>query len=89
MLMSERKALSKQEEKVLASLAEGNLYKEIATAMGISINTVKKHLKNIYRKLDVSNRKHAAVTHRNLQEGISTQDDAARETAKQEQMQET
>lgn len=60
--MSERTTLSKQEERVLASLAGGNLYKEIAIELNISINTVKKHLKNIYRKLQVTNRKHAAGT---------------------------
>ena len=60
--MTEQLPLSKQEEKVLVSLAAGNLYKEIAIDLNISINTVKKHLKNIYRKLQVSNRKHATVT---------------------------
>ena len=60
--MSEKLPLSKQEERVLISLAAGNLYKEIALELKISINTVKKHLKNIYRKLEVSNRRHAAVT---------------------------
>jgi len=60
--MSDKLPLSRQEEKVLISLAGGNLYKEIAIELKISINTVKKHLKNIYRKLEVSNRRHAAVT---------------------------
>lgn len=54
--------LSRQEGRVLAELASGSLYKEIAIELNISINTVKKHLKNIYRKLDVRNRKHAAAT---------------------------
>ena len=54
--------LSKQEEKVLTVLAGGRMYKEIATELNISINTVKKHLKNVYRKLEVSNRKHATST---------------------------
>ena len=60
--MSEKLPLSRQEERVLAALANGGLYKEIAIELDISINTVKKHLKNIYRKLEVKNRKHAAVT---------------------------
>jgi DNA-binding CsgD family transcriptional regulator len=51
--------LSKQEKKILVALSSGSLYKEIASDHNISINTVKKHLKNIYRKLDVSKRTHA------------------------------
>lgn len=58
--MTGKLPLSKQEERVLATLATGSLYKEIAIELNISINTVKKHLKNIYRKLEVTNRKHAA-----------------------------
>ncbi len=60
--MSEKLPLSKQESKVLEVLSTGKLYKEIALDLDISINTVKKHLKNIYRKLEVTNRKHAAVS---------------------------
>lgn len=48
--------LSKQEKKIFAALASGSLYKEIAADHNISINTVKKHLKNIYRKLNVNKR---------------------------------
>jgi len=51
--------LSKQELKVLFSLSNGRLYKEIASEHQISINTVKKHLKNIYRKMNVKKRTHA------------------------------
>jgi len=60
--MIEKSPLSKQEVRVLNELANGSLYKEIAIELSISINTVKKHLKNIYKKLEVKNRKHAAVT---------------------------
>lgn len=48
--------LSIQEKKILSSLANGSLYKEIAAEYQISINTVKKHIKNIYRKLQVNRR---------------------------------
>lgn len=65
--MQEKLPLSKQEQKVLTVLAGGRMYKEIATELNISINTVKKHLKNVYRKLDVSNRKHAASTLQQMQ----------------------
>lgn len=48
--------LSKAEFKIMESLNEKKLYKEIASEKAISINTVKKHVKNIYRKLEVKNR---------------------------------
>jgi NarL family two-component system response regulator LiaR len=57
--MNEITTLSKQEKKILTSLSSGSLYKEIASDHNISINTVKKHLKNIYRKLQVSKRTQA------------------------------
>jgi DNA-binding CsgD family transcriptional regulator len=52
--------LSKQETRILQSLSGGRLYKEIASDHDISINTVKKHCKNIYRKLEVRNRTQAS-----------------------------
>jgi DNA-binding NarL/FixJ family response regulator len=52
--------LSKREHEVLAALAQGLLYKEIAQQLSISIDTVKKHCKNIYPKLNVRNRTEAA-----------------------------
>jgi DNA-binding NarL/FixJ family response regulator len=52
--------LSKQETKIVAALSTGSLYKEIASDHQISINTVKKHLKSIYRKMNVNKRTQAA-----------------------------
>ncbi|MEP6675762.1 MAG: helix-turn-helix transcriptional regulator [Ferruginibacter sp.] len=57
--MSELSPLSKKELKILSSLSMGLLYKEIASDHGISINTVKKHVKSIYRKLEVGKRQDA------------------------------
>lgn len=37
-------------------LAKGFTYKEISAPMKVSPETVKKHLKNIYRKLKVQNK---------------------------------
>ena len=54
--MEEILTLSPQEMKMLTALSFGFLYKEIAHDYGISINTVKKHLKNVYRKLNVNKR---------------------------------
>ena len=62
--------LSKQEKKILTSLSKGFIYKEIAADHNISINTVKKHLKNIYRKLAVNKKKHALEKFANAPELI-------------------
>ena len=51
--------LTKRENEVLAALARGLLYKEISRDFSISIETVKKHCKNIYQKLQVRNRTEA------------------------------
>ena len=48
--------LSQREKEVLELVAQGLLYKEIAIRLSISVETVKKHLKNIYQKLHVQNK---------------------------------
>ena len=53
--------LTKRETDALHLLAEGKLYKEIGAEMGITIYTVKKHLKNIYHKLHVQNKVEAVL----------------------------
>jgi DNA-binding NarL/FixJ family response regulator len=58
-MRSNTKPLTKREQEVLAVLAKGLLYKEIASRFSISIDTVKKHCKNIYQKLNVRNRTEA------------------------------
>ncbi|MEP7163658.1 MAG: LuxR C-terminal-related transcriptional regulator [Ferruginibacter sp.] len=52
-------SLTKSEIKTMEPLCDGKLYKEIADEHNITINTVKKHLKNAYRKLEVHNRTNA------------------------------
>jgi LuxR family transcriptional regulator, maltose regulon positive regulatory protein len=52
--------LSPQEQRVLHLLVAGRSNPEIAEQLVVSVNTVKAHLKNIYRKLGVSNRMQAA-----------------------------
>ena len=42
-------------------LADGLIYKEIAQELKISMNTVRTHLKQIYRKLGVRSRTSAVV----------------------------
>ena len=51
--------LTKREADILKQLAGGFLYKEIAASSSISIETVKKHTKNIYKKLNARNRTEA------------------------------
>lgn len=51
-----RHGLSTREEEVLMLLSKGLLYKEISDNLSISANTVKNHLKNIYKKLHVQNK---------------------------------
>lgn len=53
--------LSKREEEILDLLAKGFRYKEIADKLGISFDTVRSHLRNIYEKLHVSSRTEAVV----------------------------
>lgn len=48
--------LSRREDEVLALLAKGLLYKEIASQLGVSYSTVNSHVKQIYRKLHVNTR---------------------------------
>ena len=47
-------ALTEREVEIIRHLAEGNTRAQMAKTMFISINTLKTHLKSIYRKLDVS-----------------------------------
>jgi len=48
--------ISEREREIIEALAQGKTNKEIAAELFISINTVKTHIKNIYRKLDIRNR---------------------------------
>jgi two-component system, NarL family, response regulator LiaR len=52
----ESSVLSIREKEVLELLSKGLLYKEIAERLGVTHETVKKHLKNIYQKLHVQNK---------------------------------
>jgi len=48
--------LSNREKEILENLAKGLLYKEIASALFISQETVRKHVYHIYEKLHVHNK---------------------------------
>jgi DNA-binding NarL/FixJ family response regulator len=59
--------LTPQQFKVLTRVAEGQLNKQIADALGISERTVKAHLSALFEKLEVRNRTQAGVLLRSLQ----------------------
>ena len=48
--------LTRKELEILSSLAAGRTNKQIATEAGVSVNTVKFHVKNLFEKLNVNNR---------------------------------
>ncbi len=58
--------LSPQEQRVLRLLATGLSNPELARELVVSVNTVKAHVKSIYRKLNVNNRREAAEALRHL-----------------------
>ncbi|MDM0117813.1 response regulator transcription factor [Variovorax sp. J22R133] len=53
--------LTEQETVVLQRVAKGYTLPEIAQQLGLSRHTIAEHVKNIYRKLDVSSRAEAAL----------------------------
>lgn len=55
------KELSRREKEILKLVAEGKSNPEIADALFIQETTVKSHLKNIFPKLNVTNRMQAAM----------------------------
>jgi DNA-binding CsgD family transcriptional regulator len=61
--------LSTHESAVIALANSGLVTKEIASQLGISINTVKYHLANIYRKLGVRSRVDALNAYHRLLQG--------------------
>jgi DNA-binding CsgD family transcriptional regulator len=65
--------LTDQERLVLVQLMGPNRYQDIADNLGISINTVRTHIRHIYRKLAVTNRKDVVARARAL--GLAVKDD--------------
>lgn len=53
--------LSPREQEVLRALAQGSRNKEIAAQLGVSVGTVKTHLRHIFRKLKVADRTSAVL----------------------------
>jgi LuxR family maltose regulon positive regulatory protein len=58
--------LSKRELEILALLSQGATNQDIAANLCVSLNTVKKHISNIYSKMSVPNRTQATFLARKL-----------------------
>ncbi len=54
--------LTEREKEILNLLSKGLSNKEISKILKISYNTVKNHLYNIYKKMNVSDRMQAVIT---------------------------
>jgi two-component system response regulator DevR len=54
-------ALSPQERRVLALVAEGKTNKEVGEQLGLSDNTVKNYLGSVFEKLHIKRRSQAAA----------------------------
>ena len=61
-------ALTRREQQVLDLISAGEPNRAIASALGISENTVKNHIRNIHEKLQVHSRMEAVV--RAVREGV-------------------
>ena len=62
---------SKREKEILEALTQGLANKEIAERLGLSVETVRVHLKRIYEKLHVHSRTGAAMKYRDVIDGKS------------------
>jgi RNA polymerase sigma factor (sigma-70 family) len=56
------KPLSDRENEVLSLVAKGYSNKEIAQELCISVNTVKNHISNIMKKMNVKNRNQLIIS---------------------------
>jgi DNA-binding NarL/FixJ family response regulator len=54
-------SLSPREKEIIALLGKGYLYKEIAGQLGLSVETIRTHIHNIYEKLHVRTRTEAVM----------------------------
>ena len=61
MVSLEMESLTAREQEVLAKLAEGLVPKEVASELGITWETVRNHITNIYAKLHVRSRTEAVL----------------------------
>lgn len=57
--MLDKKPISEREKEVLSLYGKGLTYNQIADKLAISPSTVRKHIENIYKKLEVHNKMEA------------------------------
>ena len=53
--------LTGREREILELLSKGLMYKEVAAQLGIALNTMRSHIRNIYKKLQVQSRNEAML----------------------------
>ncbi|MCA9886538.1 MAG: response regulator transcription factor, partial [Anaerolineae bacterium] len=70
---SELDTLTERESMVLHLVAQGESNPQIAEKLSISVNTVKTHLSNVLKKLQLDNRAQAAAYA--VEHGITSSDD--------------
>ncbi|MGE0802938.1 MAG: response regulator transcription factor, partial [Lautropia sp.] len=58
--------LSERELEVLTGIAKGFSYSEVASALGISTNTVRTHIRHLYEKLSVNSRSEAVYEYNRI-----------------------
>lgn len=56
-------SLTDREEKVMELIIEGMSNNEIANELDVSVNTIKTHLRHVFKKLQAENRTQASVTY--------------------------
>ena len=66
--------LSAREREVLALVATGARNRQIAGDLSISEFTVKRHMQNILKKLNLSSRTAAGAFYRGLESGVTTEE---------------
>jgi DNA-binding CsgD family transcriptional regulator len=59
---NEKNVLTPSERRVLEKIAEGDSTGESAAALGLSVHTVRTHMRNIRRKLDAHSQAQAVAT---------------------------
>jgi len=64
--------LSRREREVVEELSKGATNGEIAAGLGVSVHTVKSHVKMILLKLDAKNRTAAAIRYERLRNGTKS-----------------
>jgi DNA-binding NarL/FixJ family response regulator len=80
--MSHEDDLSPREREVLALLARGYLYKEIAESLQISVTTVNSYIRRIYEKLHVRSRSQAVAKYTHVPGSTGIEDSSLEKAAR-------